>query len=65
MEARLFSFIWIARFIIASILQAGGSGRGRLQEEFDVEAERADKSVLDLVNDLSKQKLVLADIKGS
>jgi hypothetical protein len=37
----------------------------RLQEEFDVEAERADKSVLDLVNDLSKQKLVLADIKGS
>jgi Coenzyme PQQ synthesis protein D (PqqD) len=29
----------------------------RLQEEFDVDAERADKSVLDLVNDLCLQKL--------
>jgi hypothetical protein len=36
-----------------------------LQEEFDVEAERADKSVLDLVSDLSKQKLVLPDTKSS
>jgi hypothetical protein len=37
----------------------------RLEEEFDVEAERADRSVLDLVNDLSKQKLVLPDTEGS
>jgi hypothetical protein len=31
----------------------------RLQEEFDVDAETAEHSVLDLVNDLSEQKLVL------
>jgi Coenzyme PQQ synthesis protein D (PqqD) len=37
----------------------------RLQEEFDVDADRADKSILDLVNDLSKQKLVLPDTKSS
>ena len=37
----------------------------RLQEEFDVDAERADRSVLDLVNDLSKQKLVLPDTESS
>jgi Coenzyme PQQ synthesis protein D (PqqD) len=37
----------------------------RLQEEFDVDAERADRSVLDLVNDLAKQKLVLPDTEGS
>jgi Coenzyme PQQ synthesis protein D (PqqD) len=37
----------------------------RLQEEFDVDADRADRSVLDLVNDLAKQKLVLPDTKGS
>jgi hypothetical protein len=29
----------------------------RLQEEFDVDAERADRSVLDLVNELCLQKL--------
>ena len=37
----------------------------RLQEEFDVDAERADNSVLDLVNDLSKQNLVLPDTRSS
>jgi hypothetical protein len=36
-----------------------------LQEEFDVDADRADKSVIDLVNDLSKQELVLPDAKGT
>jgi hypothetical protein len=30
----------------------------RLQEEFDVDAERADRSVLKLVNELLQQKLV-------
>jgi Coenzyme PQQ synthesis protein D (PqqD) len=30
----------------------------RLQEEFDVNSERADRSVLELVNELSQQKLV-------
>lgn len=30
----------------------------RLQEEFEVDAERADRSVLDLVTELSQQKLV-------
>jgi len=30
----------------------------RLQEEFDVDSERADRSVLELVNELSQQKLV-------
>jgi hypothetical protein len=30
----------------------------RLQEEFDVDAERADRSVSELVNELSQQKLV-------
>ena len=30
----------------------------RLEEEFDVDGERADRSVLDLINDLSQQKLV-------
>jgi len=29
-----------------------------LQEEFDVDGERADRSVLELINDLSQQKLV-------
>ena len=41
-------------------LKVGLSLKGisrRLQEEFDVDAERADKSVLDLVNDLCLQKL--------
>ena len=30
----------------------------RLQAEFDVDAEKADTSVLELINDLSEQKLV-------
>ncbi len=30
----------------------------RLGEEFDVDGERADRSVLELINDLSQQKLV-------
>jgi hypothetical protein len=37
----------------------------RLQEEFDVEADAADKSVLDLVNELCEQKLVLPDTGSS
>ena len=32
-----------------------------LQEEFDVDPEVADKSVLELVNELCEQKLVLPD----
>ena len=37
----------------------------RLQEEFDVDTVAADKSVLDLVNELCEQKLVLSDTKRS
>jgi len=37
----------------------------RLQEEFDVDAERADRSVVDLVNELCEQKLALPDTKRS
>ena len=37
----------------------------RLQEEFDVEADAADKSVVDLVNELCEQKLVLPDTGSS
>ena len=33
----------------------------RLQEEFDVDGDRADRSVLNLVNELSAQKLVEID----
>lgn len=33
----------------------------RLQEEFDVDGENADRSVLDLVHDLIRQKLVLPE----
>lgn len=33
----------------------------RLQEEFDVDADEADRSVIDLVNELCEQKLALAD----
>ena len=33
----------------------------RLQEEFDVDGESADRSVLDLVDDLSRHKLVRPD----
>jgi hypothetical protein len=33
----------------------------RLQEEFDVDGDRADRSVLNLVNELSEQKLVEID----
>jgi len=33
----------------------------RLQEEFDVAADVADRSVLDLVNELCEQKLALPD----
>jgi hypothetical protein len=32
-----------------------------LQEEFEVDAEAADKSVLDLVNELCEQKLAVPD----
>ena len=35
----------------------------RLQEEFDVDEENADRSVLDLVNELCEQNLVLSDGK--
>ena len=35
----------------------------RLQEEFDVDEENANKSVLDLVNELCEQNLVLSDGK--
>jgi hypothetical protein len=37
----------------------------RLQKEFDVEADAADKSVVDLVNELCEQKLVLPDTGSS
>lgn len=37
----------------------------RLQEEFDVGAGEADKSVVDLVNELCEQKLALSDTKSS
>jgi hypothetical protein len=33
----------------------------RLQEEFDVDEENANRSVLDLVNELCEQKLALPD----
>jgi hypothetical protein len=37
----------------------------RLQEEFDVDEENANRSVLDLVNELCDQKLALSDTKSS
>jgi len=37
----------------------------RLQEEFDVEADAADESVLDLVNELCEQNLAVPGTKGS
>jgi Coenzyme PQQ synthesis protein D (PqqD) len=37
----------------------------RLQEEFDVDANEADRSVLDLVNELCEQKLALPDSGSS
>jgi hypothetical protein len=37
----------------------------RLQEEFDVDAERADGSIVDLVKELCEQKLALPDAKRS
>jgi hypothetical protein len=36
---------------------------GRLQEEFDVDEETANQSVLDLVNELCEQNLAWPDIK--
>lgn len=36
----------------------------RLQEEFDVDADEADRSVIDLVNELCEQKLVVSDSKS-
>ena len=36
----------------------------RLQEEFDVDEDHADKSVLDLVMELCEQKLALSDTKS-
>ena len=38
---------------------------GRLQEEFDVDEDTADRSVLDLVKELCEQKLALSDTKSS
>ena len=37
----------------------------RLQEEFDVDADAADRSVLDLVSELCEQKLALPDVRSS
>ena len=37
----------------------------RLQEEFDVDEDNADRSVLDLVKDLCEQELALAEPKNS
>ena len=37
----------------------------RLQEEFDVEADAADESVLGLVNELCEQNLAVPGTKGS
>lgn len=37
----------------------------RLQEEFNVDAGRADRSVVDLVNELCEQKLALPDTNRS
>ena len=37
----------------------------RLQEEFDVDQENADRGVLDLVNELCEQKLALPDTGSS
>ena len=36
----------------------------RLQEEFDVDEDTADRSVLDLVEELCEQKLALSDTKS-
>ena len=36
-----------------------------LQEEFDVDPEVADKSVLELVNELCEQKLAMSDTRSS
>ena len=36
----------------------------RLQEEFDVDTHEADRSVIDLVNELCEQKLALCDTKS-
>jgi len=37
----------------------------RLQEEFDVNERNADRSVLDLINELCEQNLALSDTKSS
>ena len=37
----------------------------RLQEEFDVDEDKADRSVLDLVKELCEQNLALPDSKSS
>ena len=37
----------------------------QLQEEFDVDGDEADKSVLDLIKELCEQKLALFDTKTS
>ena len=37
---------------------------GCLQEEFDVDEDTADRSVLDLVKELCEQKLALSDTKS-
>jgi hypothetical protein len=37
----------------------------RIQEEFDVDTDEADKSVIDLVNELCEQKLALPDTRSS
>jgi hypothetical protein len=37
----------------------------RLQEEFDVDEDQADRSVLDLINELCEQNLALPDTESS
>jgi hypothetical protein len=37
----------------------------RLQDEFDVDEQEADRSVLDLVNELCEQKLALRNSRGT
>jgi hypothetical protein len=37
----------------------------KLQEEFDVEAERADRSILELVTELCEQKLAVSETRSS
>jgi hypothetical protein len=38
---------------------------GKLQEEFDIDAERADRSVVELVTELCEQKLAVSETRSS